>query len=112
MIRHRKVQHLTTPMFQHEEHEQHLQADRGQREEVNRNHLANVIVKESSPCLTGRPRKATQNSGYGPLRDQDAEHLEFTVDARRTPQRIGSRHALDQSANLDGSGGPPRRTRM
>ena len=58
------------------------------------------------------PRMATQNSGYGPLRDQDAEHLEFTVDARRTPQRIGSRHPLDQLANLEDSGGPPRTTRM
>jgi len=100
MLGNGKVQHLATPMFEHEEHEQHLHADRADSEEVNRDHLPDVIVKECLSCLTGRSRKATQNPGYGTLGDDDAEHLQFTMDTRRTPQGIGNYHTFDQLANL------------
>src|SRR5215467_1882042 len=97
-----KVQYLATAVLQHEEHEQHSHADRGHGEEVNRDHLANMVVKEGLPRLTGRSRKAAQNSGHGARGDHDAEHFQFTVDSRCTPQRIGSHHLLDQPTNVAG----------
>jgi hypothetical protein len=40
-------------MFQYDEHEQNLQGDRGHGEEVNRNHLTDVIVQERLPVWPG-----------------------------------------------------------
>ena len=44
MLGYIEVQHLATTVFQHEEHEQNLHRDRGYGEEVNGNHLADMIV--------------------------------------------------------------------
>ena len=44
--------------------------------------------------------------GNGAFEDRDAEHLQFAMNPRCTPQRIGGRHSFDQSANLGGRSGP------
>jgi len=102
MIRYGKVQNLAPAMFEHDEYEQHLHADGGHRKEVNRDDLSDMVVKERLPRLTGPPRKAAQDSGHRAFRDHDAEHLEFTVNTRRTPQWIGGHHLLNQPANVGG----------
>ena len=45
VVRHVEVQHLPTTMFQYDEHEQNFEGDRGHGEEVNRNHLTEVIAR-------------------------------------------------------------------
>ena len=108
MVGNAKVQNLAPAMFEYQEHEQHLHADGGHGEEINRDHLADMIVKESLPRLTRWSRKAAQNSGYRALGNQDAEHLEFTVDTRRTPQWMGGDHLLNHPANIGGDRWPTR----
>src|SRR6516225_9183852 len=61
-----------------------------------------MVVKEGLPPLRGRLGKPSQNSRHGALGDHDAEHFQFTVDSRCTPQRIGSHHLLDQPTNVAG----------
>src|SRR5215470_18496403 len=57
-----KVQYLATAVLQHEEHEQHSHADRGHGEEVNRDHLAHMVVKEGLPRRMNRITER-RNSG-------------------------------------------------
>src|SRR5215469_18598633 len=51
MLRHMEMQYLATTMFQHQEHEQHLPRDGRHGEEVDGNHLTDVIVQEGLPGL-------------------------------------------------------------
>ena len=83
-------------MFQHDEHEQSLERDRGRGEEVNRNYLSEVIVQGRLPGLAGRPRQSPNDSGDSTFRNLDAEHLQLAVNPRCAPERIGRNHALDQ----------------
>src|SRR5215471_1384929 len=50
-----------------------LQGDRGYGEEIDRNHLAEVIVEERLPGLAGRPRQFPEDAGDSTLGDLDAE---------------------------------------
>src|SRR5215472_15843365 len=67
MLRHIEMQHLATAMFQHQEqereYEQHLHRDRGHGEEIDRNHLAEVIVEKGLPALAWRPRQFPEDAG-------------------------------------------------
>jgi hypothetical protein len=84
----------------------HLHGDRRHRKEINRHQLADVVVKKSLPRLSGRPGNASQSSRDSAFGDGDAEHLQFAMNPRRTPQGIGNNHPLNQSANPDGGSGP------
>jgi hypothetical protein len=48
-----EMKNLGTLVFDHEEHEQHLQADRRHGEEVNREDLADVILRKVFQCDGG-----------------------------------------------------------
>ena len=102
VVRHVEVQHLPTTMFQYDKHEQHLQGDGRHGEEVNRNHLTEVIAQERLPGLAGRPRQSPEDSRDSTFGDLDAEHLQLAVNPGCAPERIGRNHPLDQASNLDG----------
>ena len=93
-------------MFQHDEYEQHLHGDRRHGKEIDGHHLTEMVVEKGLPRLTRWPAEPSQNSGDGAFGDRDAEHLQFAMNPRCTPQRIGGRHSFDQSANLGGCSGP------
>ena len=101
MLSHVEMQHLATTVFQHDEHEQHPHGDRRHREEIDRHQLADVVVKKRLPRLSRWPAECSEYSGDRALGDFDAEHLQFSVNSRRTPQRIGSHHPPDQPTYLD-----------
>ena len=103
MLSHVEMQHLATTVFQYDEHEQHPHGDRRHRKEVDRHQLADVVVKKRLPRLSRWSAECSENSGDGTLGDFDAEHLQFSVNSRRTPQRIGSHHPFDQPTYLDTS---------
>jgi len=105
VLRHVEVQHLAPTMFQHDEHEQNLEGDRGHGEEVHRNHLSEVIVQKRFPGLAGRPRQSPEDSGDSTFGDLDAEHLQLAVNPGCAPERIGRNHPLDQASNVDGDRG-------
>jgi hypothetical protein len=67
-----------------------------------------MIVEKGLPALGWRRVQGSYDSGDGAFRDGDAQHLQFAMDPRCAPKRIGSRHPLDQLANLDGRRVPPR----
>jgi len=90
-------------LFQYDEHEQHPHGDRRHRKEVDRHQLADVVVKKRLPRLSRRPAECSENSGNGTLGDFDAEHHQFAVNSRPTPQRIGRHHPFDQPAYLGSS---------
>ena len=71
-----------------------------------------MVVEKGLPRSSWGPADCSDDSGDGPFGDGDAEHLQFAMNPRCAPERIGSRHPLDQPANLDGGGGPPRTTAM
>src|SRR5262249_25619616 len=64
---------------------QYPHGDRGHCKEIDRHHLADVVAKKSLPGLAGWPRQPSEDAGDGPLRDLDAQHLEFSVKPWRTP---------------------------
>ena len=66
MLGHPEVQHLATTMLQHDEHEENLQGDRGYGEEIDRNHLAEVIVEERLQGLVG-PWRLPEDAGDSTL---------------------------------------------
>jgi hypothetical protein len=68
--------------------------------------LADVVVKKRLPRLSRWPAECSENSGDGTLGDFDAEHLQFSVNSRRTPQRIGIHHPFDQPTYLGSSRRP------
>ena len=73
VLGHIEVQHLAATVVQYDEHKQNLHRDRGYGEEVNRNHLPEVIVQERLPGLAGRPRQFSENAGDGPFGNVDSE---------------------------------------
>jgi hypothetical protein len=82
----------------------HPHGGRRHGEEINRYQFAEMVVEKGLPRLTGWPPEPSQNSGDGAFRDRDTKHLQFAMNPRRTPQRIGNYHPLDQAANLDRRG--------
>jgi len=95
MLRHIKVQHLATIMFQDNEYEQYLHRDSRHRKEISGYHLADVVVQEGPPGLVRRAAEPAQETGDSALGDHDAKHFEFAVNPGRAPQRIGGNHPLD-----------------
>jgi hypothetical protein len=93
-------------MFQYDEHEQNLQDNGRHGEEVNRNHLTEVIAQERLPSLAGRPRQSPEHSGNSTFGNLDAEHCQLAVNPGCGPERVGSNHPFDQASNLDGAGSP------
>src|ERR1700751_386324 len=67
-----------------------------------RDHLPDMIMQESLPCLVRRAAQSAQDARDSALGDGDAEHLEFAVNPGCAPQRICSSHLLDQSAEFCG----------
>ena len=73
---------------------------RGDHEHVNRCNLWKVIAQKAPPGRggdLGTPRHPPPDRG---LADLDAELEQFTVNARRAPQRIGVAHAADQITDV------------
>ena len=85
---------------QHQEHVEHLEANRRDGEEVHGHRSREVILQEGAPRLRGGPSAAAHVLADAGLADVDAEFEQLTVDAWRAPQRILSAHASDQLADV------------
>lgn len=83
---------------QHDD-EQHVSREGRDREEVHRDQACCVIGQERSPRLGGRMIPSPAQPRHGPLRDLDAERVQFAMDSRRSPQRIRGSH--QERAGLD-----------
>ena len=59
-----------------------------------------MIAKERPPALGWRVSSLGHVLGHAGLSDIDAELEEFSMDPRRSPQRIGNAHLADKLAYL------------
>jgi len=77
VLGHIEVQDFAPPVRKHQEHIQDLKPDGRHREEVDRDHLCEVILQKRLLRLGRRSADCPKNAGDGALRDFDAEHLQF-----------------------------------
>ena len=101
----------TPPLVrQHHEDIENSKGDGRHDEEVRRDQLLRVVVQKSPPHLGGRFSPTNHVFGHGGLGDFDTELEHFSMDPRRSPERIGRTHLADQLPNLPIDRGPSRFT--
>src|ERR1700722_16294311 len=78
------------------------QAERDCRhdKQIHRGDAVGMIAKERPPALGWRLSSLGHVLGHARLSDIDAELEEFSMDPRRSPQRIGNAHLADKLAYL------------
>src|ERR1700722_6283021 len=69
-------------------------------EHIHRSDPVSVVAEERPPALGRRISSPDHVLGYARLSDIDAELEEFSMDPRRSPQRIGDAHLADKLAYL------------
>ena len=69
-------------------------------EHIHRSDSIRVIAKECPPALRRRVSSPDHVLGHAGLSDIDAELEEFSMDPRRSPQRIGNAHLANKLAYL------------
>src|SRR5215468_7930050 len=89
-------------MRQHQEHVQDLEPDGRYRKEVDGHHGPDVILKEGPPGLRRRLAPTCKVLAHARFSDVDAQFEQFTMDTRRTPERILAAHPANQLPNLFG----------
>src|SRR5215471_5213141 len=87
-----KVQNTAAVMRENEENIQHTQLNRRNREEIDRNHLANVISKKRHPSLRWLSRLLGHKPRHRPFRNLKSELLQFPMNPWCSPRRIGPCH--------------------
>jgi len=92
------VQDAPSVMRNHEEAVEHPKRERRHGEEVHRSNRFSVVTQEGRPALrrfrgSGRLPHPTQHRSLG---DIEAEHLQLTMNPRRTPGQVLGHHAEDQ----------------
>src|SRR6202142_884432 len=69
-------------------------------EQIHRGDAVGMIAKERPPALGWRVSSLGHVLGHAGLSDINAELEEFSMDPRRSPQRIGNAHLADKLAYL------------
>src|ERR1700692_1789367 len=69
-------------------------------EQIHRGDAVDMIAKERPPALGWRVSSLGHVLGHAGLSDIDAELEEFSMDPRRSPQRISNAHLADKLAYL------------
>src|SRR3979409_1075541 len=69
-------------------------------EHIHRCDPVSVVAEECPPALGRRVSSPDHVLGHAGLSDFDAELEEFSMDSRRSPQRIGNAHLADKLAYL------------
>src|SRR5271169_4659587 len=94
-------------MGQHQEYVQNLEADGWHGEEVDRDKLLDMVVEKYPPSLAWRLSLPEHVFADASLANVNTELKQFSVDARRTPERVGPAHGSDQISDFVRDGGPP-----
>src|SRR5271165_4142796 len=104
---HIAVKNATPVMGQYQKHVKYLETDGGHSEEVDGDHLREVVLQESAPGLRRRLAAAHHVFAHAGLTNVDAELEQFTMNAGCTPQGILPAHPADQISDLAGNERPP-----
>jgi hypothetical protein len=102
---HADMDQLPPPVMQDDEAKQHPECDRRNHEQIDGGNRFGVIVQEGSPGLRRRapgPRHVLRHRRLG---DIDPEFEQFAMNARCSPQRIGSADLADQIPHILGYAG-------
>src|SRR5215472_18334334 len=103
------MQNTSTIMREDDENVQHTEPQSRNGEEVDSDHLADVISKKGHPGLRWLARLLGHPARHRTFRDREPQFCQFTMYARCSPCGIGGCHSVDQLSNL---GGSPRTTRL
>ena len=88
VLGHVEVEDTPAMVSEHEEDEKHSQACAGDREEVDRDQVPDVVGEERPPGLGRRGAPLREQPGDGALGHVDAELEELAMDSRGSPERI------------------------
>jgi len=109
-----EVDDVPAVVSEHDENEEHPQARRRHGEDVERDHVADVVGERGLPGLGRREAPPRHQPGDGALGDLEAELQELSVDARGTPERMRGGQFPNQGSDLDSdartTSGRPTRT--
>ena len=83
-----------------DEDEEDAEPSGGHGEEVERDQVPDVIGQERAPRLQRRRTALREQAGDGALSDVNSQLLQFAVDSRRSPERIGLSHSYDEGPDL------------
>ena len=100
--RHIAMQDLTPVVADDEKAVQNTKRERWDGEKVHRRNGLAMVSEERQPLLDGIciSRGSPHPSRDTPFREIETQLEQFTVNARRTPQRIGQAHLSDQLADF------------
>ena len=100
VFRNIEMQNTATVMREDNEDIQYPKLYGRNREEVDRDHLANVISKKRHPGLRRLSRLHGHQARYGPLRNLTSQFFQFAVYSWCSPCRIGDCHTVDERPDL------------
>ncbi len=95
-----EMQDLSPIVAQDEQHKENPEGRRRDCEEIKRNEVSGMIIEKCPPALRWRSGPPDHVPGDSGLRDPDPQLLQLSMDPRRTPQRIGPTHALNEATDL------------
>ena len=102
---HIEVNNAATIMGQYKKHVKDVETDGGDSEEVDGDHLREVVLQESTPGLRRRFRAAHHVFTDAGLADVDTEFEQLAMNAGCTPTGILPAHLPDQISCLAGNDG-------
>src|SRR5215831_5119317 len=91
-----EMQNTPTVMREDDENIKHTELYGRDCEEVDRDHLADVISKKRHPGLRRLSRLLGHQARHGPFGNLESQFLQFPVYAWRSPCRIGGCHSVDE----------------
>src|SRR6266436_1268717 len=100
MRRDAKPQNLPSTMPHNQQAVEQTKRDCRYDEHIHRGDAVGMIAKERPPALGWRVSSLGHVLGHAGLSDIDADLEEFSMDPRRSPQRIGNAHLADKLAYL------------
>ena len=90
------VDNAPSVVRRHHEHKQRAEGGGGNREEVDRGELGDVIGEKGAPRLRRWVTPTPEVLRHGGLRHLDSELLQLAVDAWRSPERVRLAHLANQ----------------
>jgi hypothetical protein len=100
VLGHVEMDDAATMVKQHDKNEEDAEASGGDREEIERDQLSEMVDEECSPDLRRSRPPLRHQPRDGALGHVNAELAAFAMDARRAPQGIRGGHAKDQRLDL------------
>jgi hypothetical protein len=109
MSGHIAVKDLAAVMRNDEEAIQHVESERRYGKEIHPRDNFTMILQKRRPslCRLGSPGRSSHPAQDGSLRQIEAKHLQFPMNAWRTPGRVLGNYAKDQFAQFSAGGFSP-----